>query len=187
MIDWLVTFFTAADWKVVLFVFFMKMFEVTLSTVRLIIVNRGFKLPGAVVSFFEVLIWVFVASQVVKDVHTAPLLGVIYALGFSVGVFIGTTIEKKIAFGRVMLNIIIPLDNSEMVCKYIRDQHIGLTTVDAKGLNSDKLVLMAYTNRKNIEELKSGILAIEPSAFIAENDVVTLSGGTIPKRIRVVK
>lgn len=187
MIEFLVDFFTAAPWYILIFVFVAKVVEVTLTTVRIIIVNRGFKLSGALVSFIEVLIWVFVASQVVKDVQTAPLLGIIYALGYSVGVFVGTTIEKMLAFGKVMLNLIIPLESEPEVSKYIRDQKIGLTTIEAKGLNSQRVFLILYTNRKKIDELKKGILCIEPKALIAENDVVTISGGTVPKKVKVVK
>ncbi len=183
----LINFFTASPWYILLFVFVAKVVEVTLTTVRIIIVNRGFKLSGAIVSFIEVLIWVFVASQVVKDVSTAPLLGVIYALGYAVGVFVGTAIEKKLAFGKVMLNLIIPLESEPQVSKYIRDLKIGLTTIDAKGLNSKRVFLILYTNRKNIELLKKAVLCIEPKALIAENDVVTMSGGTVPKRVKLIK
>lgn len=161
-------FFTAAPWYVLLFVFAAKALEVTLTTIRIILVNRGFKLPGAVLSFIEVLIWVFVASQVINDVNSAPLLGVVYALGYAVGVYIGTTVEKKLAFGKVMLNIIIPYDNAEKLMKCIRDKKIGLTTVNARGLESDKLVLLLYANRKNIDKLKLAILEVEPRALIAE-------------------
>lgn len=185
--DFLTNFFTASPWYVILFVFVAKVIEVTLTTVRIIIVNRGFKLPGAIVSFIEVLIWVFVASQVVNDVSSAPLLGITYALGYAVGVYVGTIVEKKLAFGKVMLNVIIPLESEEIVSDYIRDQRIGLTTIEAKGLNSDKLVLMLYTNRKNIDSLKNAIVELEPKSLIGENDVVTISGGTVPKRVKIVK
>lgn len=185
--EWIVNFFTASPWYVILLVFIAKVVEVTLTTLRIIIVQRGFKLPGAVLSFIEVLIWVFVASQVVKDVATAPLLGITYALGYAVGVYVGAFVEKKLAFGRVMLNVIIPLESEEVVSTYIRNQKIGLTTIEAKGANSDKLVLMLYTNRKNIDELKQSIMNLEPTALIAENDVVTVQGGTVPKRAGIVK
>lgn len=187
MWDAIGNFFTASPWYIILFVFAAKVVEVTLTTIRFIIVNRGFKLPGAILSFIEVLIWVFVASQVVKDVATAPLLGITYALGYAVGVYVGTLFEKKLAFGKVLLHVIIPLESEEKVSEYIRAQQIGLTTIDAKGYNSDKLVLMLYTNRKNIDLLKREILELEPHALIAENDVVTISGGTVPKKARIVK
>ena len=48
----------------------------------------------------KLLIWVFVASQVVNDVKTAPLLGIVYALGYGVGVIAGSIVEKKMAFGK---------------------------------------------------------------------------------------
>ncbi|HHX76507.1 MAG TPA: DUF2179 domain-containing protein [Acholeplasmataceae bacterium] len=187
MLDFIVDFFTAASWYTILFVFVAKVIEVTLSTVRIIIVNRGFKIPGAVISFIEVLIWVFVASQVVNDVNKAPLLGIVYALGYAVGVIVGSIVEKKMAFGKVMLNIIIPSKNADAVSKYIREQNIGLTTIEAKGLKSNRLVLMLYTHRKNIINIKAGIEKIEPEALIAENDVVTLSGGTVPKKAGIIK
>ena len=187
MIEFLVDFLTAASWQTVVFVFVAKVFEVTLSTLRLIIVNRGFKLEGAIVSFIEVLIWVFVATEVVNDVRTAPLLGIIYALGFSVGVYVGSMVEKKMAFGMVMLNIIVPIENAVALEKYIRDKKIGLTTFEAHGLKSNKVVMMLYTNRKNLNELKAGITEIEPHALVAENDVVKLTGGSVPKKHRLIK
>ena len=56
-----------------------------------------------------------------------------------------------------------------------------------RGYNSDKLVLMMYANRKNIEIFKNGILELEPHALIGESDVVTIDGGTVPKRTKLVK
>jgi uncharacterized protein YebE (UPF0316 family) len=185
--EWIVNFFTAAPWYIVLIVFVAKIIEVTLTTVRIIIVNRGFKLPGAIVSFVEVLIWVFVASRVVSNIAEAPLLGIAYALGYGVGVYVGSIVEKKLAFGKVLLHVIIPVESVVEVSNYIRGEGVGLTTIDAKGYNSDKSVLMMYANRKNIEIFKKGILQIEPRALIGESDVVTIDGGTVPKRTKFVK
>ncbi|MGI6787161.1 MAG: DUF2179 domain-containing protein [Acholeplasmataceae bacterium] len=187
MLDVIVNFFTAAKWYVILFVFAAKVIEVTLTTIRIIIVNRGFKMPGAIVSFIEVLIWVFVASEVVKEVNTAPILGITYALGYAVGVYVGSIVERKLAFGKVLLHVIIPLESEEIVSNYIRGQKIGLTTIDAKGYNSDKLVLMMYANRKNIDLIKEEIMRLEPHALIGESDVVTIDGGTVPKKSRIIK
>ncbi len=187
MIEFLKTFFTAAPWYVILIVFVAKVVEVTLTTIRIIIVNRGFTLPGALVSFVEVLIWVFVASRVVSNISEAPLLGIAYAFGYGVGVYVGSKVEKKLAFGKVLLHVIIPLESEEKVSNYIRSHEIGLTTIDAKGYNSDKLVLMMYANRKNIEVFKRGILELEPYALIGESDVVTIDGGTVPKKSKIVK
>ena len=182
--DLIVKFFTAAPWYVVLIVFVAKVIEVTLTTIRIIIVNRGFKLPGAVVSFVEVLIWVFVASRVVSNIAEAPLLGITYAFGYGVGVYVGSMLEKKLAFGKVLIHVIVPRESGEVVSTYIRDQEIGLTTIDAKGYNSEKSVLMLYANRKNINLIKDGILEIEPRALIGESDVVTIDGGTVPRIVK---
>lgn len=187
MWEWIVNFFTAAPWYIILFVFFAKVVEVALTTVRIILVQRGFKVQGAALSFIELIIWVFVASQVINDVKTAPLLGIMYALGYAVGVYVGSIVEKKLAFGKVMLNVIIPIESEEVVSKHIRDQNIGLTQIQARGLTSEKVVLMLYANRKNIDVLMAQILELEPTALIGENDVVTVEGGTVPKKAKFIK
>ena len=45
-------------------IFIAKLCEVSLSTVRNVLINRGEKLKGAAIGFFEVLIWIVVVGNV---------------------------------------------------------------------------------------------------------------------------
>lgn len=185
--DWLANFFTATPWWELLMIFGFKAIEISISTVRIIIVNRGYKKEGAMLSFVEVIIWVFVASAVIANISAAPLKGIVYALGYSVGVFVGSIIEKKLAFGQTMLQIIVDDKEAIKITSLIRERKVGVTTVDAKGISGSKTLILIYINRKNIQEIKHEILSVDPSALIAENNVDHISGGTILKQKRGIR
>lgn len=185
--DWLVDFFTVTPWWELLMIFVFKAIEISIATVRIIIVNRGYKKEGAMLSFVEVLIWVFVASAVIVNIGAAPLKGIIYALGYSVGVFVGSIIEKKLAFGQTMLQVIVDVDIAKKITSIIREKKVGVTTVDAKGYSGGKVLILIYISRKNADEIKQDILFIEPTALIAENNVDSISGGTILKQKRGIR
>lgn len=185
--EWLANFFTTTPWWELSMIFIFKMIEISISTVRIIIVNRGYKKEGAILSFVEVLIWVFVASAVIVNIGAAPLKGIIYALGYAVGVFVGSIIEKKLAFGQTMLQVIIDNEIAEEVTDLVRKRKVGVTTVEAKGINGGKTLMLIYISRKNAEEIKKEILAMEPAALIAENNVDSISGGTILNQKRGIR
>ena len=47
-------------------IFFGRIVDVTLGTLRIIFVSKGEKLKAPVIGFFEILIWVVVISQVLS-------------------------------------------------------------------------------------------------------------------------
>lgn len=182
--EWMNDFFIANPWVELLFIFGFKMLEVSIMTIRIIIVNRGFKLPGAILAFFEVILWIFVASRVIVNIADEPLKGIVYSLAFAIGIYVGSILEKKLAFGKIMIQVILPSELSDEIVSEIRKKKIGVTTFEAKGFAGEKTIAMIYVNRKNSESLKNDILEKAPSALIAENDIVDISGGTMTSNMR---
>lgn len=179
--------FFNVPWYELLIIFLLKVLEITVMTVRLILVNRGFKVPASILAFFELILWVFVAGSVLDNVMKYPIKGIVYSLAYSVGVYLGSIIEKKLAFGKVMLQIILPTDESDAVAALLREQRIGVTTVNAQGYKGSKAILIVYANRKGVNKLKEDILKVDPNVVIGESDITELSGGTINPRRRLFK
>src|SRR5664280_3404774 len=70
----------------------MRICDVTLDTIRLILVVQGRKYLAGLVGFFEVLIWIFAIRYIMQ--HMGVLLNLFgYATGFALGNIIGITIE----------------------------------------------------------------------------------------------
>ena len=80
--------------------------DVSLGTLRTIVTIQGRRALAISISIFELLIWVFVVSQVIRDIGNEPIYGVAYAIGFASGTFIGMTIEQRLALGRQVVRII---------------------------------------------------------------------------------
>ena len=182
--EWLIDFFTATPWWELVIIFGCKMLEVAIMTVRIIIVNRGYKLIGSILAFIEVILWIFIASRVIVNIAAEPFKGIIYSLAFAVGIYVGSIIEKKLAFGKIMIQVILPSELSEGIVSDIRKKKIGVTTIAAKGVSGNKTIAMIYVSRKRAESLKNEILHQTPSALIAENDIVDISGGTMSSNMR---
>lgn len=164
-----------------------KAIEVSMGTLRHILVNRGYKKEGAFIAFFEITLWVFIASKVITNISAAPIKGVIYSLGYALGVYFGSKLENKLAFGKILIQVNTSVNNEEVMANALRDSGLGVTTLDAKGKDSKRVIIMTYTNRKGKERVFDLIREIDSDAMITENDVKTLSGGYVSPWRRISK
>lgn len=183
---WLTELFESAEWYVLLIIFVCKVIEVALSTIRIILINRGYRILGAILSFFELILWVFVASNVITGMSAAPLKGFMYALGFTVGVYLGSLIENWLAFGKVMIQVIASKASGQLIVDFIRGQKLGVTEVAAHGVQGEKVVLMVFSERKSAKKLVADLLKIDPELLVTISDLAGISGGFLPKRNRLL-
>jgi len=187
MSDVIIKFLTAAPPLELFLILFSKAVEVAIGTLRLIFISKGYRREGTILSFFEILLWTFVASRVIMGIAEAPIKGIVYSIGFSVGVYAGSLIEAYIAMGRVLIQTIVAKENAESVINNLREKGYGVTTMSAQGRDSEKTVLMVFTNRKGKEELITIITSLDSTAMIIANDVSTLRGGTFVAKRKLLK
>ncbi|HHU24710.1 MAG: DUF5698 domain-containing protein [Bacilli bacterium] len=171
--------FLTIPWWELLLIFCSRIIEVSMGTLRIILINKGYRKQGVILAFFEVTIWVFVASRVIGGISEQPIKGIIYSLGFATGVFVGSKIENYLAFGKVLIQTITSADKGSKLAEELRSNGYGVTTIQAKGKDTERTVLMIYTNRKGKEQLIKLIHDIDETAMIISNDVTTLQGGYI--------
>ncbi|QQO10545.1 DUF2179 domain-containing protein [Breznakiella homolactica] len=179
MLEMVVTFFTAASVGELLLIFVSKVIEVTMGTLRGILINKGYRRQGSILAFFEIILWVFVASRVINGIADAPIKGIVYSIGFALGVNLGSRIENYIALGNVLIQTIVSKENSGIMASELRAKGYAVTTVEAKGRDSDKTVLMIFAKRKGKEDIIKEIHRTDGTAMIITNDVSTLHGGYI--------
>ncbi|GAE87820.1 hypothetical protein JCM21531_1220 [Acetivibrio straminisolvens JCM 21531] len=79
-------------------IFFSRIIDVTIGTIRIIFVSRGKKYLAPVLGFFEVLVWIVAISQVMQNLNNFACYFA-YAAGFATGTFVGIIIEEKLAIG----------------------------------------------------------------------------------------
>lgn len=180
-------FFTVESVWMLVLIFFSRIVEVSMGTLRIILISKGNRKVGVILAFFEVLIWVFVASRVIAGITEEPLKGIIYSLGFASGVFVGSLLEKKIAFGKVLIQAITSEENGIIIANALRAQGVGVTAISGKGKDSCRTVLMIYSNRKVQNSIFEKINEIDPKAMVVSNEINNLQGGYITGGRRFIK
>ena len=159
-----------------LIIFISRVVDVSLSTIRTLMVVQGRRVQAAMIGFFEVGIYVTALGSVVKDLDN-PYKLLVYCLGFATGNFVGITIENKIALGNLSAQIILrDAENKELV-NSLRENGFGVTIIQGEGINGPKEVLTVALNRKDLESLKKLVYEFEEKAFITVSNINPISGG----------
>ncbi len=157
-----------------LLVFVSRIFDVTIGTIRIIVVSKGNRL-APLLGFIEVLIWVVVISQVMNNLNNWVCY-IFYAGGFATGNYIGMIIEEKIALGMVGLRLVTAKPAIELI-NCLKDKGYGLTYIDAKGLRGPVNVMFITLSRKKLNELIELINKYNPGAFYTIEDIRMVNKG----------
>ena len=156
-------------------VFFARIADQSIGTVRLIFLAKGQKNIAPILGFFEVIIWLLTVSQVMKHIDNV-LAFVAYGGGFAMGNYIGMVIEEKLSIGNVIVRII-PTKATDDLVKFLRESNYGVTTVQAEGSRGGVDIVFTIIKRKNVEHVVSIINRFNPNAFYTIEDVKAINEG----------
>jgi uncharacterized protein YebE (UPF0316 family) len=95
---------------------------------------------------------------------------VAYALGFSVGNFVGISVERRIAMGSLIVRVITRREADDLV-KYLWNAGYGVTSLDAWGETGPVKVIFTVLKRKNLPAVIDVIKRFNPNAFYTIEDV----------------
>jgi len=154
-----------------------KVIEISIGTTRIVLITRGEKLLGAILGFFEVLIWVILVSTVLKDITSDPIKVVIYALGFAIGNYVGSLFEQKLGIGNVRIEAIVKEVHGQDLAKKIRDKGYAVTVVEGEGMNHSRNVLIMNIPRKKHLKLVNMIKDLQYNVVITVTDIKPAFGG----------
>jgi len=158
-------------------IFFAKIVEVSLTTIRIVLITRGEKFYGSIIGFFEVLIWLYVIGTMLVGINQAPLKMITYASGFACGNYIGCILEEKLALGLITINAIVSVKDGEALAKILRAENVGVTLIEAEGLKEEKKMLILHVKRKRKCEILRLIENSQINAVISLADTKTIYGG----------
>ncbi|MEJ2513902.1 MAG: DUF2179 domain-containing protein [Gammaproteobacteria bacterium] len=162
-----------------LLIFFARILDVSLGTVRTIVVFRGRRLLAAVVGFFEIIIWVLAAGQVLQNLDDGYLI-VAYAAGYGAGNYLGIWLEAKLALGREMVSAI-SFRADGGLARTLRERGFQAIDVDADaGRGPSVDLVLTITRRRRVPELIRTILETDPEAQYSVSDVKLAHEGFDP-------
>ena len=154
-----------------------KMVEVTMSTLRTVFVSRGEKTYAATIGFVEVMIWLKVASVVLVDINAHPEKMFVYALGFSLGSYIGLTIEEKLGLGYSNVEVITSPSEAIVLADAIRELGRAVTVVNGKGRDEDRVILSTYVKRRNQDVVIKKVKELDIKGMVTVTTTQKVYGG----------
>ncbi|HOP70287.1 MAG TPA: DUF2179 domain-containing protein [Bacillota bacterium] len=162
-----------------LLIFFARVCDVTLSTVRMILVVRGKRYPAAAIGLVEASIYITALGRVMRNIDD-PLKVLAYGLGFALGTLLGSWVEERLALGHVTLEVIPPEENAEELLRAVRTAGYGVTVLTGHGLKGPKQVLLVSTDRKSLPRLAAIIEEFAPDSFMTVLETRAVRGGVTP-------
>jgi len=146
-----------------MFIFFARICDVTLDTLRIIFVSKGMRKIAPFFGFFSVLIWLIAISTIMKNLDNWVCY-IAYAGGFATGNFVGMVVEEKLALGHEMIRVITRADATNLINE-LRDNGFGVTSVKAQGADGEVGVIYIIARRKMIDSILEIINRNNPMAF----------------------
>ena len=157
-------------------IFFARIVDVSIGTVRTVIMVRGKILVAASLAFVEVMIWFMVAREALMTDINSILIPVSYALGYATGTSIGTYISKNVLKCIRGVEIISKNNQLELI-KAIKANGYAVSVMDLKG-NKNGFLLCEVSNKKE-KKLINLVKKYDPNAFIIVNETKYVQNGFI--------
>jgi uncharacterized protein YebE (UPF0316 family) len=161
-----------------LLIFFARICDVSLGTIRVIFISKGFKYIAPVIGFFEVIIWLLAIGQVMNNIDNVASY-IAYGAGFAAGTFIGMKVEEKLSLGTVILRVITPKEAVDLVTA-LRNGGFGVTSMDAEGSSGKVKVIFMVLKRQDLPRAIGMVNEYQPKAFYSIEDVKTAAEGVFP-------
>jgi uncharacterized protein YebE (UPF0316 family) len=156
-------------WLLPIIIFFGRICDVTLGTLRIIFISKGEKMKAPIVGFFEVFIWVVIISQIFS--HATNIFAYLaFAAGYATGNFVGILVENKIGFGYQLFRIYTQKNGVEL-SKIFNQLGIGSTLIRGEGAVSEVNIIEAVVKRRTEKIVVETLNQFDPDIFYLIEDI----------------
>jgi uncharacterized protein YebE (UPF0316 family) len=168
--------------KDIVMILVLQLIYVPTFTLRTIMLVKGYTLNASILGFVESIIYVFGLSLVFNGDQNFMAM-MVYAIGFGVGILIGSKIEQELAIGYTTIQVNLVNKNQELI-DLLRNEGYGVTVFEGQGRDSNRFKLEILTKRNQEEGLFEVIEEHEPNAFIISYEPRKFQGGFLLKAMK---
>ncbi len=158
-------------------IFFLRILNTGIGTVRLVIVTRQQRLFAAFLAFFEALLFAVTISSVATDLNNIMNL-LAYCAGFSVGNYIGMAIERRFITSFMTVNVVCS-EHGHEVAMALRAQGYGVTETVGEGRDGKVTMLRSVVLNREVPKLIVIIRATHADAFVAVEEARAVHRGWV--------
>jgi len=156
-------------------IFCARIMDVSIGTIRIIFVSKGYRYLAPLLGFFEVFIWLMAMTKILENLDRWYYY-IAYCGGFATGNYIGILLEEKIAIGYSSLRLITKKPADELIAA-LQAQGFGITYHSAEGSTGLVYVLYTIVKRSELTSVIAIINEFNPKAFYTVEEVKVVKEG----------
>ena len=155
-----------------------KIVEISIQSLKTCMMVKGQRLKAAGLGFLECIIWGLVISTIIGTLGDNIFLLLFYCVGYATGLFLGSTIENKIALGTSNLELIANDDSTEIITEYLKRNGKGYTVFEGHG-STDKMnmIFIVIPRKETPKMLREIRKACDNKVFVVASEVSKYAGG----------
>ena len=159
-------------------IFFARILDVSLGTVRMMLTVKGKKFYASLIGFIEVLIWFLIVREALQTEESGIIIAISYALGYATGTFIGSALSSKFIVTPVNIQIITSIEIESMLA-ILKNNHYGCSIIDITGYDktTPKKMILVETTSKRVKELTKLVNEMDKTAFIVVSETKYIQNG----------
>jgi uncharacterized protein YebE (UPF0316 family) len=155
-----------------------KIIEITIQSLKTCMMVKGQRLKAAGLGFVECAIWGLVISTIISTLGDNLLLLLFYCVGYATGLFLGSTIENKIALGTSNLELIASDVSTKKITAYLKQHDRGFTVFEGHGSKDKMNMIFVVLPRKETPRVLRDIRkCCDGKVFVVASEVSKYAGG----------
>ena len=155
-----------------------KIVEISIQSLKTCMMVKGQRIKAAALGFTECAIWGLVISTIIGTLGDNLFLLLFYCVGYATGLFLGSTIEGKIALGTSNLQLIASDESTEIITEYLKANNRGYTVFAGQG-STDKMnmIFIVLPRKEASKVLKEIRKKCNNRVFVVASEVSKYAGG----------
>lgn len=155
-----------------------KIIEITIQSLKTCMMVKGERIKAAGLGFLECAVWGLVISTIISTLGDNLFLLLFYCVGYAVGLFLGSTIEGKIALGTSNLQLIASDNSTKKIISYLKENGRGYTVLDGYGSKDKMNLIIIVLPRRDSSKVLGEIRAMcDGRVFVVASEVSKYAGG----------
>lgn len=155
-----------------------KIIEITIQSLKTCMMVKGQRIKAAGLGLLECAIWGLVISTIIGTLGDNLFLLAFYCVGYATGLFLGSTLENKIALGTSSLELIANDENTQKVIRYLQENAKGYTVFEGQGSKEKmNMIFIVLPRREALSTLKQIRVICRNNVFVVVDEVSKYAGG----------
>jgi uncharacterized protein YebE (UPF0316 family) len=156
-------------------IFLLRIVDVSLATLRMLMIMRGRKTLAPLIGSVEVLVWIFAVGHAIRHIDSAwHLIG--YAGGFATGTWVGLQIEEKLALGMSTVRIFSRHGGVE-IAEALRERGFGVTEFAGQGREGRVEMVYVVARRRELPSVMEQVRIWDSDAFVTVEEPKAIQRG----------